>query len=62
MSACSSCSNGNGSIAGCNNNGGCLTGGCNKMNVFDWLSNMERPGPETFILLHPPGSIAQNKI
>jgi cell fate regulator YaaT (PSP1 superfamily) len=28
---------------GCNNNGGCSTGGCNKMNVFDWLSNMEDP-------------------
>ncbi|MEM6813520.1 MAG: regulatory iron-sulfur-containing complex subunit RicT [Bacteroidota bacterium] len=27
--------------AGCNNNGHCLSGGCNKLNVFDWLSNMD---------------------
>lgn len=37
-----------GKVAGCNNNGGCLTGGCNKMNVFDWLSNMEMPGSDKF--------------
>ena len=29
--------------AGCQSNGGCGTGGCNKMNVFDWLSNMDVP-------------------
>jgi len=29
--------------AGCNNNGHCSTGGCNKLNVFDWLSNMDVP-------------------
>lgn len=28
---------------GCNNNGSCSAGGCNKLNVFDWLSNMEAP-------------------
>ncbi len=33
---------------GCKNNGGCLTGGCNKMNVFDWLSNMEMPKNDIF--------------
>lgn len=32
-----------GKVAGCDNNGACGTGGCNKMNVFDWLSNMEMP-------------------
>ena len=32
-----------GKVSGCNNNGACGTGGCNKMNVFDWLSNMEVP-------------------
>ncbi len=37
-----------GKVAGCNNNGACQTGGCNKMNVFDWLSNMEMPGQDTF--------------
>ena len=47
--ACKSCATGGcGSIkgkpAGCKSNGGCSSGGCNKMNVFDWLSNMETPG------------------
>lgn len=46
--ACGSCSTGqdkNGGIpAGCNNNGSCGTGGgCNKLNVFDWLGNMSLP-------------------
>jgi len=36
---CGSCGTGtNGKPAGCKSNGGCSTGGCNKMNVFDWLS------------------------
>ena len=38
----------NGVVAGCNNNGACQTGGCNKMNVFDWLSNMEMPAADKF--------------
>jgi hypothetical protein len=29
---------------GCKNNGSCGTGGCNKLNVFNWLANMELPG------------------
>ncbi len=37
-----------GKTAGCNNNGACETGGCNKMNVFDWLSNMEMPVTQHF--------------
>jgi len=37
-----------GKVAGCDNNGACGTGGCNKMNVFDWLSNMEMPGLSSF--------------
>ena len=41
--SCSSCSTGggcstNGKTGGCRSNGGCSTGGCNKMNVYDWLS------------------------
>lgn len=43
---CSGCSTGrgNGTPAGCNNNGSCgVNGGCNKFNVFDWLSNMRMP-------------------
>lgn len=43
---CSGCSSGRGcgTPAGCKNNGSCGTGGCNKLNVFDWLSNMALPG------------------
>ncbi len=40
---CATCSTINGEVAGCQNNGGCASGGCNKLNVFDWLSNMEMP-------------------
>lgn len=45
--SCSSCGV-DGVTAGCNNNGGCATGGCNKLNTFDWLSNMDIPVQETF--------------
>ena len=39
--ACSSCSTKDGSAPkGCNNNGSCGTDSCNKLTVFDWLSNM----------------------
>ncbi len=37
-----------GKVGGCKNNGACGTGGCNKMNVFDWLSNMDMPQEERF--------------
>lgn len=37
-----------GEVKGCNNNGSCATGSCNKMNVFDWLSNMDIPALDTF--------------
>lgn len=37
-----------GKVAGCKNNGACQTGGCNKMNVFDWLSNMDMPSSSSF--------------
>ena len=42
---CSSCGTGGGSCGtgttgGCSKTGGCATGGCNKLNSFDWLSNM----------------------
>ncbi|MFT6866731.1 MAG: cell fate regulator YaaT (PSP1 superfamily) [Cyclobacteriaceae bacterium] len=42
---CSSCgvASEDGEVKGCQSNGGCSTGGCNKLNVFDWLSQMERP-------------------
>lgn len=35
-------------VGGCQNNGACGTGGCNKMNVFDWLSNMDIPTFQKF--------------
>ncbi len=42
--ACESCSSKNGGVpGGCRNHGLCTTGGCNKMEVYDWLSNMEMP-------------------
>ncbi len=42
---CSTCANNNGSgtPAGCKNNGLCSSGGCNKLNVFNWLAGMELP-------------------
>lgn len=44
---------GSGIPAGCNNNGSCGTsGGCNKLNVFDWLGNMSLPaGQKPFDLV-----------
>ncbi|MBS1687234.1 MAG: hypothetical protein JSS96_00810 [Bacteroidetes bacterium] len=36
---CGNCGSGaSGKPGGCKGNGGCSTGGCNRMNVFDWLS------------------------
>jgi cell fate regulator YaaT (PSP1 superfamily) len=47
---CSSCATGkDGQPKGCKNNGTCGTDGCNKLSVFDWLSNMTLPqGVEPF--------------
>ena len=43
--ACTSCSTADGGAPkGCNNNGTCGTDSCNKLSVFDWLSNMTLPG------------------
>ncbi len=30
----------NGKPSGCKSNGGCSTGGCNRMNTYDWLHNL----------------------
>lgn len=51
--ACNSCSTDNGLPKGCKNNGACGVGGCNaKMNVFDWLVNMQQPaGVHTFDII-----------
>ncbi len=44
---CSSCNTGkNGQPRGCKNNGTCGTDSCNKLTVFDWLSNMALPGDQ----------------
>lgn len=40
---CTGCSTGDGSPRGCQNNGTCSSGGCNKLGVFDWLANMQLP-------------------
>lgn len=40
---CSSCSTEGGTPRGCQNNGTCSSGGCNKLGVFDWLANMQLP-------------------
>jgi cell fate regulator YaaT (PSP1 superfamily) len=45
--ACTSCSTSDGgSPKGCKNNGTCGTDSCNKLTVFDWLSNMNLPNGE----------------
>lgn len=45
--ACNSCSTGkDGQPKGCKNNGTCGSDGCNKLTVFDWLSNMTLPTGE----------------
>ncbi|MBS1616770.1 MAG: hypothetical protein JST06_11710 [Bacteroidetes bacterium] len=42
--ACGNCGSGtNGKPAGCQSNGGCSSGGCNRLNVFDWLSGIPLP-------------------
>lgn len=43
---CASC--GTNGTAGCQNNGHCSSGGCNKLNVFDWLSDMDVPAMHRF--------------
>ena len=40
---CSSCSSGGGTPRGCKNNGTCSSGGCNKLEVYDWLANIALP-------------------
>lgn len=55
--ACSSCGTGGGcgttssSGGGCGKNGGCSSGGCNKLNAYDWLGNMEMDNAKQFDLI-----------
>jgi cell fate regulator YaaT (PSP1 superfamily) len=37
--------------AGCGSTGGCSTGGCTKMNSFDWLSNLDQPKDSRFTVI-----------
>ncbi|MEZ4909728.1 MAG: regulatory iron-sulfur-containing complex subunit RicT [Saprospiraceae bacterium] len=49
---CSNCSSANGGIpSGCGSKGHCLTGGCNKMNTYDWVSVMELSDPSIYHII-----------
>ena len=48
MSGCVSCGSDRSGVEGCNNNGTCGTNGCNKLNTFDWLIDMDLPVEERF--------------
>ena len=42
--SCNSCSTDSSGVPkGCKSNGNCVTGSCDKLTVFDWLSNMNLP-------------------
>jgi cell fate regulator YaaT (PSP1 superfamily) len=43
--SCSSCSTGK--PGGCKSNGGCSSGGCNRLNVHDWLANLPFSDPDS---------------
>ena len=45
---CSTGTNSDGTPKGCNSNGGCSTGGCNKMNTYDWLTKLDLPDTNDF--------------
>lgn len=50
--SCSSCGTGKDASPGCRSNGTCGTDGCNKLNVYDWLSEMVLPdGQKRFPIL-----------
>jgi cell fate regulator YaaT (PSP1 superfamily) len=44
---CGSCGTSSGKPGGCKSNGGCSSGGCNRMNVHDWLANLPFADPES---------------
>ncbi len=49
---CSTCSNNTGGTpAGCKSHGHCASGGCDKLGVFDWLSDMEMPTSANYDLV-----------
>ncbi len=49
---CSSCSTGkDGKPGGCKSNGGCSTGGCNRLNTYDWLSKLDIHDVDAFSIV-----------
>lgn len=45
---CGSCGTGkDGAPGGCQSHGHCASGGCNRMNVYDWLANLPFSDPES---------------
>jgi len=42
---CSNCGTASGKPGGCQSHGSCGTGSCNRMNVYDWLSNLPLEDP-----------------
>ncbi|MBI2259012.1 MAG: hypothetical protein HYU67_08945 [Flavobacteriia bacterium] len=47
MSNCKTCHSKDGTPGGCKNNGLCTSNGCNKLEVYDWLENMNSPMGES---------------
>ncbi|MEO6963566.1 MAG: regulatory iron-sulfur-containing complex subunit RicT [Puia sp.] len=47
---CTNCGSAGGKPTGCKSHGSCGTGSCNRMNVFDWLSNLP---------FHDPASVCR---
>lgn len=48
---CLGCNVGNGSPAGCGNNGNCSSGACNKLNTYNWLSEIQLPEDDDFAIV-----------
>ncbi len=49
--SCAGCSTGkDGKPGGCGSKGGCSTGGCNRLNTYDWLTGVEQPESDDFDL------------
>ncbi len=47
--SCQGCATGtDGKAKGCKSNGGCSSGGCNRLNTYDWLSKMDIYDPSAF--------------
>lgn len=44
---CTNCSSGGGTPQGCKSHGTCSSGGCSKLEVYDWLANIALPAGQT---------------